>query len=158
MVPFCVVSGTQQGAAASLSVSQAIQDDEDLVAASAYRDINGDGVFDGAGDGNNALNLAKMITEPLANLGDNTSVKGFYASIIGKLGVDSQEALRMQNNAGVLQQQVQERKQSVSAVSLDEEMTNMITFQHAYNAAARSMTTVDEMLDRVINNMGLVGR
>ncbi|WP_369813837.1 flagellar basal body rod C-terminal domain-containing protein [Halolactibacillus sp. JCM 19043] len=37
-------------------------------------------------------------------------------------------------------------------------MTNLIKFQHAYNAAARSMTTVDEMLDRIINNLGLVGR
>jgi flagellar hook-associated protein 1 FlgK len=37
-------------------------------------------------------------------------------------------------------------------------MTNMIKFQHAYNAAARSMTVMDEMLDRIINNMGVVGR
>ncbi|WP_277674602.1 flagellar basal body rod C-terminal domain-containing protein, partial [Piscibacillus halophilus] len=45
-----------------------------------------------------------------------------------------------------------------SGVSLDEEMANMIKFQHAYNAAARSLTVVDEMLDRVINQMGIVGR
>jgi flagellar hook-associated protein 1 FlgK len=41
---------------------------------------------------------------------------------------------------------------------LDEEMVNMIKFQHAYNAAARAMTTFDEMLDKVINGMGIVGR
>jgi flagellar hook-associated protein 1 FlgK len=37
-------------------------------------------------------------------------------------------------------------------------MANMIKYQHAYNAAARSLTTFDECLDKVINSMGLVGR
>jgi len=43
-------------------------------------------------------------------------------------------------------------------VSLDEEMANMIKFQHAYDAAARVITTVDQALDTVINRMGIVGR
>lgn len=46
----------------------------------------------------------------------------------------------------------------MSAVSLDEEMTNMIQFQHAYNAAARMVTLQDELLDKVINGMGVGGR
>ena len=45
----------------------------------------------------------------------------------------------------------------MSSVSLDEEMTNMITFQQAYNANARMITVVDEMLDKIINGMGRVG-
>jgi flagellar hook-associated protein 1 FlgK len=57
-----------------------------------------------------------------------------------------------------LRQSVEERRQSVSAVSLDEEMMNMIKFQHAYNAAARQITAIDEMLDKIINGMGVVGR
>jgi len=47
---------------------------------------------------------------------------------------------------------------STSAVSLDEEISNLIKFQHAYNAAARNMTAIDEMIDRIINHLGLVGR
>ena len=47
---------------------------------------------------------------------------------------------------------------SVSGVSLDEEMTDMIKFQHAYNASARMITLQDEMLDKIINGMGTVGR
>jgi flagellar hook-associated protein 1 FlgK len=43
-------------------------------------------------------------------------------------------------------------------VSLDEEMANMIRFQHAYSAAARVMTTMDEALDTIINRLGIVGR
>ena len=41
---------------------------------------------------------------------------------------------------------------------LDEEMADMVRFQKSYNAAARMVTTVDEMLDTIINRMGLVGR
>lgn len=55
-------------------------------------------------------------------------------------------------------QQVDARRQSVSGVSLDEEMSNMLVFQHAYSAAARFMTTYDEMLDKLINATGTVGR
>lgn len=46
----------------------------------------------------------------------------------------------------------------VAGVSLDEEMTNLIRFQHAYNAAARVITAMDEAVDTIINRMGLVGR
>jgi flagellar hook-associated protein 1 FlgK len=50
------------------------------------------------------------------------------------------------------------QQQSVSGVSLDEEMTDMIKFQQAYNAAARVMTAMDEMLNVLISQTGVVGR
>ena len=53
---------------------------------------------------------------------------------------------------------VEQNRQSVSAVSLDEEMTDMIKYQQAYNASARMITVVDEMLDKIINGMGTGGR
>ena len=56
-----------------------------------------------------------------------------------------------------LQQAVEHRRMSISSVSLDEEMTNMIKFQQAYNASARMITVVDETLDKIINGMGRVG-
>lgn len=133
----------------SLTVNQSILDDPDLIAASA----NGD-----AGDGTNAVNLAEVLDQKDIGLGEKTSTRGFYQSLIGDMGVITQEANRMVQNATVLRQQVEENRASVSAVSLDEEMSNLIKFQHAYNAAARGMTTMDEVLDRIINNMGLVGR
>ncbi|MGZ9586269.1 flagellar hook-associated protein FlgK [Paenibacillus marinisediminis] len=82
----------------------------------------------------------------------------FYRALVGDLGTRSANAGR---NVKVQQDMVDNvdlRRQSVSGVSLDEEMADMIRFQHAYNAAARNMTAVDEMLDRVINQMGIVGR
>lgn len=70
----------------------------------------------------------------------------------------TQEAERMKENSETLVSSVEQRRKSVSSVSLDEEMTNMIQFQHMYNAAARMITLQDEILDRIINGMGLVGR
>lgn len=137
-----------------MTINETIVEDPNLFAASADET---------AGNGDNALALAKMFetvfndaTPP--SIGNGTSIKGFYEGLIGSLGVSAQEANRMADNTAVLRSQVEEQRMSVSSVSLDEEMTNMIKFQHAYNAAARSMTAMDEILDRIINNMGLVGR
>lgn len=88
----------------------------------------------------------------------NVTVDDYFRSVIGQLGVQAREAERQMNNQKVLVDQVDSRRQSVSGVSLDEEMANMIKFQHAYNAAARAMTTFDECLDKIINSMGVVGR
>ena len=52
---------------------------------------------------------------------------------------------------------VDDRRQSVSGVSLDEEMSNLVRFQRAYQASSRAMSTMDEMLDVLINRTGRVG-
>ncbi|WP_127581214.1 flagellar hook-associated protein FlgK [Paenibacillus koleovorans] len=90
--------------------------------------------------------------------GQTGSIDDFFRSIIGELGVQGQEAHRQLMNQTALVEHVESRRQSVSGVSLDEEMSNMIKYQHAYNAAARAMTSCDEILDKVINGMGVVGR
>ncbi|MBP1971171.1 flagellar hook-associated protein 1 FlgK [Virgibacillus natechei] len=139
-------------AASSIVVSDYLVQEPDKLAAS--EDEN-------AGNGDNASNLAEVFNKTNLEsdaLGPGTSINGFYESLIADMGVIAQEANRMTNNTGALKSQVENQRMSVSAVSLDEEMSNMIKFQHAYSAAARSMTAVDELLDQVINNMGLVGR
>lgn len=118
--------------------------------------------------GNNEVALAiasfreERIDFPNDGSGSVQLTKGtfdeFYRAVIGQLGVQANEANRQTTNQQVLVEQVDSRRQAVSGVSLDEEMANMIKFQHAYNAAARALTTFDEMLDKVINSMGLVGR
>jgi len=82
----------------------------------------------------------------------------YFRALVGDLGTRSNNATNNFKNQENLVDGVELRRQSVSGVSLDEEMADMIRYQHAYNAAARNMTTVDEMLDRIINQMGLVGR
>nr|WP_066366959.1 flagellar hook-associated protein FlgK [Neobacillus fumarioli] len=106
------------------------------------------------GDGSNAQAIADIKSTILTINNSSTTAGDFYQNIIGQLGVDSQQAQRMQENTQTLLNQVDNRRQSISGVSMDEEMTNMIRFQQAYNAAARIVTTMDEVLDKVINGMG----
>lgn len=81
----------------------------------------------------------------------------FYKSLIGKLGVDGQEAERLRYNSETIRLTVENNRAAMSSVSLDEEMTDMIRFQQAYNANARMITVIDETLDKIINGMGRVG-
>ncbi|WP_280769575.1 flagellar hook-associated protein FlgK [Salipaludibacillus daqingensis] len=147
-----------QGAAKHLKITDDIKDSLDNIAAA--KNVSEDGGRLGyAGDGGNALNLSDVKDEDLDFGGNSTTnVQSFYQGVIGEMAVDTNEAERLLRNTSSLRDSVEGNRQSVSSVSLDEEMSNMIQFQHAYNAAARNLTAVDEMLDRIINNMGLVGR
>jgi len=114
------------------------------------------------GDGSIALQLARLKDAQIIKInstGDQLfSPYDFYNAIIGELGVTAQQAYRMVENQELLVSQIENNRLAVSGVSLDEEMVNMIRFQHAYNAAARVITAMDEMIDLIINRMGLVGR
>ena len=101
--------------------------------------------------------IAKLLQETKIDA-LNGSIPDFFSSLVASLGVDSQEAKRMFANQTVLMEHLENRQESVSGVSLDEEMGNLIRFQHAYNAAARLITALDETLVTVIERMGLVGR
>ncbi|MGM8212551.1 flagellar hook-associated protein FlgK [Virgibacillus sp. W0430] len=148
-VSFFTFDNNGIGSASQITINTTLINDPNLVAAGAANM--------GSRNGDNALALAKVFDEKINAL-DNASIRDYYASVIGKMGVQAREANRMTGNTEILLGQVERERLSTSAVSLDEEMSNMIKFQHAYNAAARSMTAVDELLDRIINNMGLVGR
>jgi flagellar hook-associated protein 1 len=145
--PFFKVEVSENSIGAATSISVAITDGSDINA----------GSNDDSGNGENALALAKVFYTANDSL-DGASIKDFYESVIGDLGVTAEHANRMTENTGTLLAQVENQRLSVSQVSLDEEMSNLIKFQHAYSAAARSMTAMDEMLDKIINSMGLVGR
>ncbi|MFD2705631.1 flagellar hook-associated protein FlgK [Salibacterium lacus] len=137
---FNVNAGSSEDAASNIGVTDAIKEDTDKIAASS------DG---NAGDGSNATELSNIKEDHFDEE---------YQSLIGEYGVQTAEAKQMMDNSATLRDNVDSRRMEVSSVSLDEEMTNMIKFQQAYNAAARNITAVDEMLDRIINNMGRVGR
>ena len=109
------------------------------------------------GNGENALLLAGLIKEaPLID--GTTTLSDFYDSLIAKLGVDAEKAKVTYANQKTLVGHLKNMQESVAGVSLDEEMANLIKFQNAYNAAARMMTAIDEVLDKLINGTGVVGR
>lgn len=77
----------------------------------------------------------------------------YYKSIINKCAVDTQEAGRISSNQDVILSNLDSQRQAVSGVSIDEETTNLIQYQHAYQANAKVISTIDELLDVVINGL-----
>ncbi|MGM9945930.1 MAG: flagellar basal body rod C-terminal domain-containing protein, partial [Lysinibacillus sp.] len=108
------------------------------------------------GNNSNIRELSKLFSTTIGGL-QNGTFQTYYKSLVGELAVKGQEAIRSEHNSGTLHLQIANSRASMSSVSLDEEMTNMITFQQAYNANARMITVVDETLDKIINGMGRVG-
>jgi len=80
-----------------------------------------------------------------------------YASFVTRVGTEMVEARNGETNAQALLNTVEERRESVSGVSLDEEMTNLTSFQRGYEASARAMSALDEALNVLINRTGRVG-
>ncbi|MBC7339114.1 MAG: flagellar hook-associated protein FlgK [Firmicutes bacterium] len=107
------------------------------------------------GNGENALRIAALQREKILDQG---TIDDFFRSVIGTIGVQAREAVRLSENQSALLQQMEHQRQSAMGVSLDEEVTNLIRYQHAYAAAARVITTLDEMLRSLIEGTGLVGR
>jgi flagellar hook-associated protein 1 len=115
-----------------------------------------------------AVSAAEVQTSAAAPVGGNDialaigalrggAAEQAYSSLVSRVGTDMSEARRGEENAQALVLAVQERRDSTSGVSLDEEMTNMVRFQRAYQASARAMTSFDEALDVLINRTGRVG-
>ncbi|MBN9610792.1 MAG: flagellar hook-associated protein FlgK [Actinobacteria bacterium 69-20] len=102
-------------------------------------------------DGGNALTAAKA-----GSLG--TSPDTAYSSLVGDLGRASASAKQQQTTQGVIASSVDTLRASASGVSYDEEVSNMMTFQMAFQASSRVLTTLDSMLDTLINHTGLVGQ
>ncbi|HWQ30244.1 MAG TPA: flagellar basal body rod C-terminal domain-containing protein, partial [Negativicutes bacterium] len=69
-----------------------------------------------------------------------------------------QEASTAVDAQKLLVDQIEYRRQAIGAVSMDEEMSNLIKYEHSYNAAARIVNAMDEMLEIIVNKTGLVGR
>ncbi|MCK5145263.1 flagellar hook-associated protein FlgK [bacterium] len=103
-----------------------------------------------AGDGNTALDIGK-IEESKVLEDDTVSANDFFAALIGGLGVYTQESSFMRENQELMVEQLKHQQDSIAGVSLDEEMTNLIKYQHAYQAAARLVKTVDEMMETLVN-------
>jgi flagellar hook-associated protein 1 len=103
-----------------------------------------------AGPGDNSLALA------IARLRGGDADER-YGRLVTGIGNAVSDAKRSEATARALTDNIKDRRDSVSGVSLDEEMTGLIRFQRAYQAAARAMSTTDEMLDTLINRAGRVG-
>lgn len=113
------------------------------------------GGFSGPGDNSNAIKIATLRSQLTMNNdvhGNGTSSYAeYYSSMIGKLGLARNEAESNLETRNFLVTQYETHQDAIAGVSLDEEMADLIKFQHTYQAAARLISITDEMLDTLIN-------
>jgi flagellar hook-associated protein 1 FlgK len=77
-----------------------------------------------------------------------------YNAFVTQIGSDVQATQSAQQTSQALLSAISNQRQSISGVSLDEEMTNLITYQQAYQASARVMNAINETLNTLINQVG----
>ena len=129
--------------AADIAVSSDIGTNTDRIGAGA--------VGSGTLDSTVALDIADLATS-------TTSAHAMYRSLIISLGVETQSTSRRLDIQTSAVEQIDGARDASSGVNTDEEMVSMVQYQHAYEAAARFLTTIDEMLDVLVNRTGTVGR
>jgi flagellar hook-associated protein 1 FlgK len=96
------------------------------------------------------------VAQAIAGLRGGTAEEG-YATLVERVGSGVKRAHDEQANMQTTVTAIQNQRQSVSGVSLDEEMTNLISFQRGYQASARTLTAMDSMLETLIEHTGTVG-
>ncbi|HEV2998803.1 MAG TPA: flagellar hook-associated protein FlgK [Solirubrobacteraceae bacterium] len=96
------------------------------------------------------------VAQGIAALRGGAAEQG-YTALVERVGGEVQGAQSSAHNAEAIVGVLGNRRQSVSGVSLDQEMTNLISFQRGYQASARTLTTMDEILDTLINHTGRTG-
>lgn len=112
------------------------------------------------GDGSTALKIANLRSEKIkfgegTDKEKETTILGAYMDMVTKVGISKEHADKMIANQDALLGQLEYRRESVSGVSIDEEITNLIKYQSAYQANARVISTISEMLDTLINRTGV---
>ncbi|MFR1379723.1 MAG: flagellar hook-associated protein FlgK [Clostridium neonatale] len=93
------------------------------------------------------------INQDLTTDKEGSTIKDYYIKITSNLGIDVKAAKENLTTVASELESYEEQRLSVSGVSLDEEMTDLITFQHAYQANAKMINTIDQLLDVVINGL-----
>jgi flagellar hook-associated protein 1 FlgK len=134
------------GAASNVQVDAALAGDWRLIAAAAAPDTL-------PGDNRNALALVNLRETAFAALGDQTLEDNFL-SLIGRVGSQGQGARMRFDFQRDLLTRTQARRESVSGVNMDEEMTKLIQFQRAFEAASLLVRTADEMYQTLIEMAG----
>ncbi|MCL5781226.1 MAG: flagellar hook-associated protein FlgK, partial [Firmicutes bacterium] len=104
--------------------------------------------------GQNAIHVARLRSTLLTIGGvTNTTLENFYQGIVAQVGANVNHHANMLENQQAIGGQIEALRQSVSGVSVDEELTRMIQFQYGYQASARMIALQDEMLDYLINRI-----
>ncbi len=129
--------------AEGIQLNAAISNDLDLIAASS----TSTGI---PGDNSQAIEIANL-QHALTMNSNSSTFENYYNSLVSTVGGTLQNADAYYTHQSSMVVQLENRRESISGVSLDEEMINLVKFQTAYNAAAKLITTDDELLQTVLN-------
>lgn len=103
------------------------------------------------GNGENARAISELRSVQM--FGPMT-LQDYYGVSVAKIGTDVRAYENQAENQVFITQQMKNLRNSISGVSIDEEMTQMLQYQRSYQAAARYLNTLDNMLDQLINQLG----
>jgi len=98
--------------------------------------------------------ISNLNYDPLLDNG-RVGFSNFLGNIVTDIGVKGESADKMRLNSEMLNSEISLEKERVMGVSIDEEMTNLVKYQQAFNASARVITAVNQMMETVINNLGV---
>ncbi len=102
------------------------------------------------GDNSIAIALSNIRKQPVLN-GGSATIPQYYSAFVSDLGSAIDSANKLLTTQNLILSQLEVQRAAVSGVSIDEEMTNMIKFQRAFDASARMVHTVDEMFQTLLN-------
>ena len=134
---------------AYIAINSEILSDVNNVAA-AYIDPNGNVAV---GDGRAATEIAS-IRNKIVMIGTERTFDDYFADSVTKVGLKGEQAETNLLSQASIMQDLKNMRESISGVNIDEELADIMKFQHGYNAAAKFVTVWDNMLDTIINKMG----
>ena len=137
-------------------VEAQILSDNSYIAAASGIDSDGDGVndvFNGIGDSSNALKIASLNHEKVM-VGMSLTFSQYFEALITDVGARGNEAEKGFHGSETIVTNLENLRQSISGVNIDEEFANLIKFQHGYNATAKIMTEMDKMIETLIFRLG----
>lgn len=108
------------------------------------------GTSGSAGDGSLALALSRMRDTALTGLGGR-SFKDFYGTLVSTIGSDSAYYADQVDTQGAVMASIENRRQAISGVNIDDEMTNMLRYQRSYQAAAKALQVLDSVTEDVLS-------
>ena len=138
---------TGAATAAGIQVNPLIINDTNLIAAAdSFNLVPGDK----PGDNGNAIAIANLQVAQTMN-GNTATFGAYYDSMVSDAGLAVQQATSYYDHQSQMVLQVENYRESISGVSIDEETVNLIKYQNAYQAAAKLINTADEMMDTVLS-------
>lgn len=133
-----------------LGINEALLTDPNAIAAG----LGENGRPAAGGDGSAALAIADL-RQAMVMVGPQRSFDDYFAESVANIGLKGEQAELTSETENLAWKELKELQQSVSGVNLDEEFSDLIKFQHGFNAVSRFISTQDEMLDTIINRMGV---